>query len=120
MSLPRLKDEGGFRKVATIVSLAWQSFSEAWSQYVPLVVTLIEEVLAPVLHRKAVLVDVSFNTSVAPVQRVVSLPKCTAGGKFLVRIMVSLMIPQWLESSPQYKPAADTVMLDVVSPLLHL
>ena len=65
-----------------MVSLAGQLLCVTCSQYVPFVVTLIDDEVALVLHRNVALVDVSLSTSVEPTQSVVSLPKCTAGGVF--------------------------------------
>ena len=86
----------------------------------PLLVTLIDEVVAVVFHRKVALVEVSVSISVAPAQSVVSLPKLTTGGAFWASTIVSLATPHILESCPQYKPGEDTVMLSEVSPVLHL
>ena len=82
VSLPKLNVVVGLTKVATMVSLAGQLFWITCSQYVPLFVTLIEEVVSLVLHRKVALVEVSFNTNVAPTHNVVSLPKLTTGVAF--------------------------------------
>ena len=76
--------------------------------------------MALVLHRNVALLDVSLSTNIVPAQSVVSLPKCTTGGVFWVRIIVSRLTPHRSESWPQYKPGVDTEIEDVLSPVLHL
>ena len=120
VSWPKLNVVVGLTKVATMVSLATQFFCVTSSQYVPLVVTLRDEVVAFVFHKKVAFVDVSLSRSAEPTQSVVSLPKFTTGVAFCVSTMVSASIPHIFESCPQYKPAADTEIELVMAPVLHL
>ena len=85
----------------------------------PLLVTLRDEPVAPVLQRNAALVEVSLSRMDVLVQRIVSWPRFTTGGAYRFRIMVSLSVPHAFESCPQYNPGADTEIEDVVSPVLH-
>ena len=65
-----------------IVSLPTQVFWVTRNQYVPLVVILSDELVAPVLQRNAALVEVSLSRMDVPVQRMVSWPRFTTGGAY--------------------------------------
>ena len=56
---------------------------------------------------------------VVPVHNVVSLPRLTEGVMITCTVMESLLVPHILDDWAQYIPPADTVMLGLITPVLH-